>query len=66
MVDEKEYLNVIEIARKTLPKYEVDNLAELELKLFERNSSTKKVIIHRYGIQVLRRLPLSPPKLIFL
>ncbi len=38
MNDKKEYLNVIEIARKALPEHPgINNIAELELKLFKRN-----------------------------
>nr|WP_320038510.1 hypothetical protein [uncultured Bacteroides sp.] len=38
MSDKSEYLNVIEIARKALPKHPgINNIAELELKLFKRN-----------------------------
>lgn len=38
MSDKNEYLNVIEIARRALPKYPgINNIAELELKLFKRN-----------------------------
>ncbi len=40
MDDKKEYMDVIEIARKALPEnHGVKNIAELELKLFKRNSS---------------------------
>jgi len=42
MDDEIEYLNVIEIARKTLPDYpEIKNIAELELLLYKRRSTKK-------------------------
>ncbi len=38
MDDKKEYLKVIEIARKALPEHsEINSIAELELKLFKRN-----------------------------
>ena len=37
MIDETEYLKIIEKAKQTLSRYKVDNLAELELFLYSRH-----------------------------